>query len=317
MLHFKRILYSQIVPVELEGVIKFSAVVFLVGEGCLLSMPCAESMRLVTVHCSDRFDGFFFGDRGIFKGIPVSSRAQENRGTGGNLLHAQSPLVEYFILASRYKNLGGNDICFAYAIAFFNDRRRFFKRHLHFPGLFTGNGGFLFNRPQFDFGGRREFALHRRVAFILPCLNGFPVHRHIERGSVVADGGVGIIRVRQGHLVIASFQVPDTSCQIQFAVRRCPILLAKFLVSNGDDAFVVGFHAEIIQAVFLDLDEHFRRSGASGVLARRTVKVERHRVNSEFLRNESLLPVADKLRADRLVQWYIIIHVPDRFLFEN
>ncbi len=107
MLHFKRILYSQIVPVELEGVIKFSAVVFLVGEGCLLSMPCAESMRLVTVHCSDRFDGFFFGDRGIFKGIPVSSRAQENRGTGGNLLHAQSPLVEYFILASRYKNLGG------------------------------------------------------------------------------------------------------------------------------------------------------------------------------------------------------------------
>ena len=274
-------------------------------------------MRLVTVHCSDRFDGFIFGDRGIFKGVPVSSRAQENPGTGGNLLHAQSPLVEHFILASRYKNLGGNDIRFAYAFAFFNDRSRFFERHLHFPGLFTGDGGFLFNRPQFDFGGRREFALHRRVAFILPCLNGFPVHRHIERGSVVADGGVGIIRVRQGHLVIASFQSYHFRLNIQLAVGRCPILLAKHVARNGNAACVVGFHAEIVQAVFLDLDEHFRSSGASGVFARRTVKVERHRVNSEFLRDESLLPVADKLRTDRLVQWYIIIHVSDRFLFEN
>ncbi len=271
-------------------------------------------MRLVTVHCSDRFDGFFFGDRGIFKGVPVSSRAQENPGTGGNLLHAQSPLVEHFILASRYKNLGGNDIRFAYAFAFFNDRSRFFERHLHFPGLFTGNSGFLLNRPQFDFRGRREFALHRRVPFVLPFLDRFPVHRDVERGSVVADGGVGIIRVRQGHLVIARFQVPDTSCQIQLAVGRCPILLTKFFASNGDAACVVGLYAEIIQAVFFDFNEHFRRSGASGVFARRTVKVERHRVNSEFLRDESLLPVADKLRADRLVQWYIIIHVPELFL---
>ncbi len=270
-------------------------------------------MRLVTVHCSDRFDGFFFGDRGIFKGVPVSSRAQENPGTGGNLLHAQSPLVEHFILASRHDDLGTDKGRFSISDNFLNDRRRFFKRHLHFPGLFTGDGGFLFNRPQLDFGRRREFALHRRVAFILPCLNGFPVHRHIERGSVVADGGVGIIRVRQGHLVIASFQSYHFRLNIQLAVGRCPILFTKFFASNGDAACVVGFHAEIIQAVFLDLDEHFRRSRASGVFARRTVKVERHRVNSEFLRDESLLPVADKLRADRLVQWYIIIHVPELF----
>ncbi len=87
-LHFNRILYSQIVPVELESVVKFSAVVFFVGKGCLLCVPRSESMRLVTVHYSDRLDGFIFGDRRIFKGVPVPSCVQKNRGTSGNLLHA-------------------------------------------------------------------------------------------------------------------------------------------------------------------------------------------------------------------------------------
>ncbi len=276
--------------------------VFFVSEGSFRRVPYSNfCTRLITVHYSDRFDGFIFGNGRVFEGVSISSREYKNRGTGRNLLDARVPSLKHFILTSRYDDLRDDEFRFASANTFFDNGCRFFERHLHFPGLFTGNGGFLLNRPQFDFGGRREFALHRRVPFVLPFLNGFPVHRHIERGSVVADGGVGIIRVRQGHLVIASFQSYHFRLNIQLAVGRCPILLAKHVARNGNAACVVGLYAEIIQAVFLNLDEHFRRSGASGVFARRTVKVERHRVNSEFLRDESLLPVADKLRADRLV----------------
>ena len=242
------------------------------------------------------------------EGVSISSREYKNRGTGRNLLDARVPSLKHFILTSRYDDLRDDEFRFASANTFFDNGCRFFERHLHFPGLFTGNGGFLLNRPQFDFGGRREFAFHRRVAFILPCLNGFPVHRDVERGSVVADGGVGVVGPRQSHLVIARFQVSGTSCQIQLAVGLRSILLTKFLVGNGDAACVVGLYAEIIQAVFLDLDEHFRRSGASGVFARRTVKVERHRVNSERLADKRLIPLINADGINCLVDWYVVIH---------
>ena len=302
-------------PVEFVGIFPLTAVVFFVGERSFRRVPYPKTFTaLVSVQIVNRHNAVLFIGGRCKKGINERPGTNNYRSATRSRNNATPPYILSFILTNRYNDVNRRVFCLTITFFFRGNRFRFLKFKFHVFGRFAGNGGFLFNRPQFDFGGRREFAFHRRVAFVLPFLNGFPVHRHIERGSIVADGGVGIIRVRQGHLVIASFQEPGTRCQIQLAVGLRSILLTKFLVGNGDAACVVGFHAEIIQAVFLDLDEHFRRSRASGVLARRTVKVERHRVNSEFLRDESLLPVADKLRADRLVQWYIIIHVPELFL---
>lgn len=45
------------------------------------------------------------------------------------------------------------------------------------------------------FGRRREFALHRRVPFVLPFLDRFPVHRDVERDRIATRGIVSVILI--------------------------------------------------------------------------------------------------------------------------
>lgn len=87
----------------------------------------------------------------------------------------------------------------------------------------------------------------------------------------------------------------------QVPVGRQSVFLTDFFAGNKKDTRVVGFHAEIMQGVLFDLNEHFRSTRTSGVLALRTVKVESQRLDSELLWDKGLITVANDLRANSLV----------------
>ena len=172
------------------------------------SVPSSNSSTsLITVHFVDCFDSFIFSNGRVFNGVCVSSREYKNRAACGHLLDTRVPSIKHFILASRYDDLRHDGFRFASANTSLDNRFRFFERYFNFLGLFTGDGGFLFNRPQLDFGRRRKFTIHCRVPFILSIKNRLLVHGDIEGNSVVAGGIVGVVGIFQSHLVITSFQV--------------------------------------------------------------------------------------------------------------
>ena len=142
-------------PVEFVGIFPLTAVVFFVGERSFRRVPYPKTFTaLVSVQIVNRHNAVLFIGGRCKKGINERPGTNNYRSATRSRNNATPPYILSFILTNRYNDVNRRVFCLTITFFFRGNRFRFLKFKFHVFGRFAGNGGFLFNRPQFDFGGR-------------------------------------------------------------------------------------------------------------------------------------------------------------------